>query len=411
LTKQENLRNVLFLTQVLPFPLDAGPKIRAYYVIRYLSNKYNITLMSFIRETERTDAIGQLKLYCSRIETVLMKRTLWKELLAILRSLHSGDPFLIERDESAQIKKSLKILMENNRFDFIHADQLWMAPYAMYAYQQAELQGYSPVTILDQHNAVHLIPKRMASESRNFLLRIGLKREAKLMLKYELETIQNFRKTTWVSNEDFQAVTQYKEQSKIDEQSTIIPICIDTELVHEENQGSKAIPRILFIGGMHWPPNYDAVLWFVREVFPIVKAKIPEIEFIAIGKNPPKSLKNASGVFAPGYVENLGNYYKTSQIFVVPIRAGGGMRVKILEAWAQGIPIVSTSIGAEGIAYQHGENIMIADDAEIFASFIYELVNNKELSDQVIKAGRRTVFQHYDWQTIYKDWDKVYESD
>jgi glycosyltransferase involved in cell wall biosynthesis len=324
----------------------------------------------------------------------------------------------------------VEFLIRNSKFDFIHSDQLWMAQYVLRLNVET-LKRSNVRTVLDQHNAMYLIPQRMAAEARNPLARWLLKREARLMARYEAQICQQFDHVVWVTQEDYQAVQH--QQNLLSQQSTnrkstipnpqsiirnskseirnsIIPICIDPSEIQPVGPLPHE-PNILFLGGMHWPPNAEGVRWFVREVFPKVREKIPKTKFFAIGKSPPKELINTQGVVAPGYVEDIETYWKNSRVFVVPLQAGGGMRVKILDAWAHRLPVVSTTIGAEGIKYQEGEDIMIADDPQALAQILVRVLGDIELVQQLAEAGRATVEKHYDWRKVYSSWwDQVYSS-
>lgn len=412
--------NILFLTQVLPYPIDAGPKVRVYYNLRYLAKKHSVTLLSFIRESDTSEAINHLKSICHRVETVPMPRSRIRDSWAMLISIITGQPFLMTRDEIPQMDRTIRKMMQEERYDAIHADQLWMAPYALKGRNQAIKFGYHPRINLDQHNAVHLIPKRMAATSNNRFLRNWLEREAKLMAQYEIKTCQKFDHVVWVTREDFTAVTSLQHLSdkegrqpadnRLLQDYSIIPICIDADGISPIHK-KPGLKTMLFVGGMHWPPNSDAVSWFGKEVYPLIKAKCPDAGFTAVGKQPPEALATMGNqVFASGYVKNLDDYWASATVFVVPLRAGGGMRVKILDAWARGIPVVSTTIGAEGITYQPGKDILISDNAEGFAQAVTNILSDEDLSRELSYHGRQTLETFYDWRKIYPAWDDLYQS-
>jgi glycosyltransferase involved in cell wall biosynthesis len=192
----------------------------------------------------------------------------------------------------------------------------------------------------------------------------------------------------------------------------VIPICIEPLAAPAPPPAGE--PAILFIGGMHWPPNADGVLWFTREALPVVQAREPGAHFYAVGLRPPPELARAQaldlGVTTPGYVTDVDEYWRRSRVFVVPLRAGGGMRVKILDAWARGLPVVSTSIGAEGLAYKPGEDILIADTPEAFARAVLQVLRDPELACRLVHGGRVAIAEHYDWRKVYAAWDTVYAS-
>ena len=400
---------ILFLTQILPFPLDAGPKIRAYYVLRHLAAEgHEITLLSFIRSSDRTSSIEHLRQFCVDVRTVPMQRSRINDGFHLLRSLISNTPFLIARDRVDAMQHDLRDLLVSHSYDVIHADQLWMAQYALQAQAFLQGNGASTILVLDQHNAVHLIPQRLAGSESSVIKRKLLQREARIMKWYELETCDRFDYVVWVSDEDRLALS--RPLAKLASDRTI-PICVDPDAkkVVDRKNGSL---RVTFLGGLHWPPNADGVAWFAREVWPKVLPQDPEALLTVIGKNPPRSLLESEEAIpnleVTGNVEDPLPYLAETTVFIVPLHAGGGMRVKIIDAWSWGLPVVSTSIGAEGVQYRHGDNLLIADDADTFADAVLRLLNDPELGDCLARAGRNTVETQYDWRKIYGAWEQVY---
>jgi glycosyltransferase involved in cell wall biosynthesis len=155
---------------------------------------------------------------------------------------------------------------------------------------------------------------------------------------------------------------------------------------------------------MYWPPNIDAVHWFCREIFPLIKLKCPDCQFLIIGKKPPRSVRKLArdrGVVILGYVEDPTERLRDCAAFIVPLRIGGGIRVKILNAFAWGLPIVSTTVGAEGIAVTSGENILIEDQPEGFATAVIRLMDDLPLRENLSKNGRQLAVKAYDWEEVY----------
>lgn len=393
---------ILFLTQVLPYPLDAGPKLRSYYVLRSLARQHQVTLLSFVRSTDTLDAIEHLAQFCERIVAVPMRRSYWRDALALGRSLLSNRPFLITRDHVPAMEQEILSLVQQQPFDTVHADQLWMAPYAFYA--RAQQPDHPSRIVLDQHNAIYLIPERMAQTAKNSLARALLRREARLMQQYELDTCQRCDHVVWVTPDDLQAVRQI---GRLDEPQSIIPICVDPGSVRVVEPLPEE-PALLFVGGMHWPPNASGVSWFGWEIWPVIKEKFPDAQFYAVGKAPPPGLTVLPGVESPGYVNDPESYWQKSRVFIVPLLSGGGMRVKILDAWAHGMSVVSTTIGAEGIEYRDGENILIADTPESFARAVTRVLQDTAFANLLGRNGRLWLEEKYDWRKIYQAWDQVY---
>jgi glycosyltransferase involved in cell wall biosynthesis len=351
-----------------------------------------------------------------------MKRSASRNLFALGSSLFSRQPFLITRDWVSEMASIIQYEIKNSNFDFIHADQLWMTNYAL----QAKRHRPKPNFILDQHNAVHLIPQRLAPNTHNPIRKLLLQRESNLMANYEVQTCRQFDRVVWVTKEDYKAVRSLKSPglSTIDRvqnsrsanrrppseiRNSIIPICIDPSEVTPINPVTHE-PNILFLGGMHWPPNAEGISWFIEQVLPIIRAKVPNAKLFVVGKSPPNAALNAQGVVAPGFVESVEEYWCMSRVFIVPLLSGGGMRVKILDAWAHRLPVVSTTIGAEGISNSDSVNILVADDPQSFALGVVELFQDNDIAHTLAENGRRTVERHYDWRLVYKAWDQVYQT-
>ncbi len=403
--------NVLFLTQVLPWPLDAGPKVRAYYVLRHVAERHSVTLASFTRPSDTAEALAHLRAVCARVVGVPMRRARWRDALAAARGTLRGEPVLIARDWMPAMQRALAGLNAETQFDVIHADQLWMAPYALALAKAA--RGRRPRLVLDQHNAVYLVPRRMAEAARSPVARLVWGREARMMARYEARVCGEFDRVVTVTEPDRQALRALYAPGEPPGLKDVIPICIDPAATPPRAHPADE-PGILFLGGMHWPPNSDGILWFCREALPRVRAACPDAAVQAVGRQPPAALAalpEAAAIHAPGYVDDTEPYWAQARVFVVPLRAGGGMRVKILEAWARGVPVVSTTIGAEGLDYADGENLLLADTPEAFAQAVSRVLRDEALRRRLAEAGRRTAEARYDWRTVYAAWDGVYAAD
>ena len=402
---------ILFLTQVLPYPLDAGPKVRAYYVIRHLAQNHEITLVSFVRATDTQAACAHLREFCNTLHTVPMPRSKLRDGYHLLRSFINGEPFIIARDWNRQMVAQLQhVLFAEGPFDAVHADQLWMAPYALllHKWQKEPLQ-----LVLDQHNAVFMIPERMAGDDPNPLKRLLLALEAKKLARYEVEICRRFDHVTWVTKEDYIAVTNQANGFGPMPNDGIIPICGDVVGEPPVRRSSKA-NRLTFIGGLHYPPNSQGVCWFAEHVFPAILAKAPDAILTIIGKQPPLQLKQmdipATNLDILGFVPDPADYLAETAVFIVPLLAGGGMRVKIIDGWKWGLPIVSTTIGAEGIMAEPGQNILIADTPAAFADAVLSLLDSREQADTLGHNGRQWLEEHYDWQKVYRQWEAIYQT-
>jgi glycosyltransferase involved in cell wall biosynthesis len=193
----------------------------------------------------------------------------------------------------------------------------------------------------------------------------------------------------------------------------VIPIAVDTQQIRPVQRAEDSL-NIITMGTLYYPPNADGIRWFIQQVFPLVRQKLPGVKLTIIGKNPPKDfLKLAAdkenGITTTGFVPELDPYFAESAISVVPVRAGGGMRVRILEAFARAAPVVTTTVGIEGIDARFGEDVLVADSPEDFAGSVITLLQDKELQQKLAINGRRLVESKYDWQVVLGELDKVYQ--
>lgn len=412
---------ILFFTQVLPYPLNAGPKVRAYYVLRHLAQKHEITLVSFVRNTDTPEALAHLQSFCAAVHTAPMPRSPLRDGYHLLRSMVNRQPFIIARDWNRAMTRKISELLRAAEtggappFAAIHADQLWMAPYALLAQSQQRRQHQQrAATVLDQHNAVFMIPERLAGDGANLPKRLLLQWEARKMARYEVAICQHFDQLVWVTQEDYQAVQQQAARlGQSVPSDAIIPICGDSSETPPIQRRPTA-HRITFVGGLHYPPNAQGICWFAETVFPQVLAQAPQSVLTVIGKQPPPALQKLGippqNLEITGFVEHVEPYLAETAAFVAPLLAGGGMRVKIIDGWRWGMPVVSTTIGAEGIAIQPEENILIADTPAAFAERTLQLLQSPAKANQVAAAGRQWFETHYDWRQVYRQWDQVYNS-
>jgi glycosyltransferase involved in cell wall biosynthesis len=274
---------------------------------------------------------------------------------------------------------------------------------------QFALAADVPKRVIDQHNAVYLIPKRLAAREHNPVKRVVLEREWRVLARKEAEICRRFDQVIHVTGEDQAALGRITAREAAP--STVIPICVDaqaTPLVHGGGMGNG----LLHLGTMHWPPNVEGVLWFAREVFPRIRDRASGTRLTIVGKRPPRSvarLASNPAVDVTGYVADAAPYVRANRVFLVPLLSGGGMRVKILDAWMWGIPVVSTSIGAEGIDVHPDKDILIADGAQQFAEAVLRALTDESLCHLLSSGGREWVEERYDWRTAYRALDHVYE--
>ena len=393
---------VLLLTQVLPYPPDSGPKLKTLNVIRSLVQDHDVTLVSFVRGDQSHD-VASLRQYCRAVHTVELRRTPWHDVRAAAVSVWHGQPGLMLRDDRAAMRALIDRLAGTERFDIVHADQLNMCQYGLRVPQAAR--------VFDAHNALWLLCERLAAVLPAGPRKWLFAREARLLRAYEGRMCQVFDAVLAVTAEDRAAL---EAVGAVAQTITVLPITIDAQQVRPLPRRPVHPPRIVHIGTMYWPPNVDAVRWFATEIYPQIRARYPDVIFDVIGANPPRLVRDlagpSTGINVLGYVEDPDPYLARAAVLVVPLRAGAGMRVKILDGLARGLPIVTTSLGCSGIAVESGHHVLVADNAPDFAAATLGVLDDPAMAQRLSQAGRHLVETRYDWrgyrgslQAVYRD--------
>jgi glycosyltransferase involved in cell wall biosynthesis len=406
---------ILFLTQIVPFPPDAGPKVKTYHVIRALMGQgHSVTLVSFVRPEEVLH-IAALQEICEAVHTVPINRSRIADVGYMIRSYLTGRPFLIERDDLRSMQEMVNQLVKEDDFQFIHADQLTMVQFAIRG--ASAFPDKKPKVIFDAHNAVWTIVERMKENAR-FFLKPVLAMEAKRVKQYEgelLRTVDHVLAVTEIDQNLLEEAMHFSKSSGNDRVSpiTVIPIAVDTQKLRTINRKVDS-KNIVTLGTLHYPPNADGIRWFLNEVFPLVRKQIPYATLTIIGKNPPQDFieqaEQSPGVIkVTGYVEDLVPYLEESALMVVPVRAGGGMRVRILEAFAYAMPVVTTTVGLEGIHGTPNHDVLVADTPADFANCTIELLESPSLQEKLSTNGRELAISKYDWQTVLSAMRPIYE--
>jgi glycosyltransferase involved in cell wall biosynthesis len=231
--------------------------------------------------------------------------------------------------------------------------------------------------------------------------------------------VKEFDRTLAVAEPDAQALrTALKElYPAVPEKEapiTVIPIAVDTGSAQRINPRPGTF-NILTMGTLYYPPNADGIRWFLMDVFPGIRKALPEAKLTIVGKNPPKDFLQVAGesggsVIVTGYVPDIDPYFEDAAVMVIPVRAGGGMRVRILEAFARGMPVVTTTVGLEGIQAEPGLDVLVADDPYEFAQATIRILKDQEMQVRLSKNGRQLARDKYDWQVVLSKLEKVYES-
>jgi glycosyltransferase involved in cell wall biosynthesis len=391
------------LTQVIVYPADAGPKIKTLQVLRHLALDHEVIYCTFIRNLKEQQDAEHLDKLCSCILTIPIKRSRTGDLRFLLESLISGDSFLLRRDERPAMHTVVRQLLFEEHIDVVHVDQLNMMRFVP--------SNWSGTVILDEHNAVWQVVERLCLGTRNPLMHWFLRREVGLLRRLEGEACRHAHMVLVVSEQDKRALQEVAGESVPIE---VVPITVDVESLEAiwlaRNPQRN---RLLTIGAMFWPPNSEGVIWWLRQGYEKLQALCPDLTYDIVGARPPWALqrlvRRRRGVNLHGYVAEVEPFWTKATALVVPLLSGGGVRVKILEAMAIGVPVISTTVGCEGLATCNGEHLLIADTPEAFNHACMTLLQDQKLAHCLTQNARQLILERYDAKVALRSLDKAYE--
>ncbi len=395
---------ILMLTQVLVYPADAGPKVKTLQVLRHLAAHHEVTYCTYVRNDQEAREAQKLREICHRVSTVLLDRSRAGDVRYLLESLLTGDSFLLHRDDRLDMQAMVRRLLQEERIDVLHVDQLNMMRFVP--------PDWSGTVILDEHNAVWQVFERLKQGTRNLIKRWFLGRETRIIRKLEAAACHRAQIVLTVSEQDKQALQLIAGDSKPIE---VVPITVDAEQFRPIWEARNPQPgQLLTIGTMFWLPNSEGVAWWLREGYGQLQARCPDITYDIVGARPPRTLQvlasRYKGVHVHGYVADAVSFWTNASVLVVPLLSGGGVRVKILEAMAMGVPVVSTSIGCEGLAVRDQEHLLIADTPEAFARACASILSDKALASRLAQNARQLILERYDAKVALHTLDSVYET-
>lgn len=385
---------LLFLSQTLPYPPDAGVKIRTYHLLRELAQAFDIVALCFCRSSpgrypeDAARGVAGLR-PLARVEAFPIPqehstlRLLWDH----ARSLATGRAYTVFSYESRPFRRRLAELLRTQEFDLVHLDSLDLSPYL------PALPGL-PV-VCGHHDAQSVLLRRRARLEPNPARAAYVALQARLTAREERRWCGRVACNITVSPVDSDALAALAPDARF----AVIPNGVDTTYFRPE---PGADDGLVFVGGTSWLPNRDALHHFAAEILPRLHALGVHARVRWVGRTTVDERRrwDAQGIELTGYVEDVRPYVRDAACYVVPIRAGSGTRVKILDAWAMGKAVVSTSVGCEGLAARDGENILVRDDPEEFARAVRDVLCDPDLRRRLGENARRTAERLYDWRII-----------
>jgi len=392
---------VLFLSQIVPYPPHGGVLQRGFNIVRELGRRAEVHLLAFIHpdalptaatlEESRT-VLGRC---CASIEyfSLWPKRSKAHKVAALSAGLLTPLPFSVIAHRSRTFAAAAQAALAAGPFDVVHADTIALTPFVDLGPTR------SAATVLTHHNIESQLMRRRSEVEQRAAARWFLRREADKLAAYEDTFSPGYDVNIFMSTLDQDLLASRIPGMR----GAVVPNGVDVEYFTVDERGGSET-ALIYTGGMNMFANKDAVLSFLTDIWPAVVAAVPDARFYAVGQDPPRELKVLAEadarIVVTGYVDDIRPLVRKAAVYVVPLRVGGGTRLKVLDAMSSGKAIVSTSIGCEGLDVRPGEHLIVADTAGDFAAETVALLRNPERRRQLGTAARARVQTRYAWSVV-----------
>lgn len=384
---------ILFVTENLPYPLDRGGYIRSAYIIRELCRQHEVTLLTMAEDVGSDQGKDFYKQICQKVIYLPKpKLSMAKKSFYLLDGLLKERPYPLNKNFSVSFFKRIEGELEDESYQVLHCDHLDTAQYLPLLSNPAK-------AVFDTHNLLFILVKRLCEQEKSLAKRVYLNNQIEKIKVYEKRLSADFDLNLVCSEKDKDILKKLSPSSNVE----VIPNGVD---LNYYQTGHKSFPglTLIFVGRLDYLPNSQGVLYFYNNVWPLVKKEVPQARWQIIGGSPPAAvneLANDRSIKIVEQADDMRPYLAKSTISIVPLQIGGGTRLKILEAMATGLPVVSTSVGAEGIDAVDGQEIIIADEPQIMAQRIVDLLQNPAHCNEIAQKARNFV-EKFDWQVIGK---------
>ena len=384
------------------WPLNTGGRLRSFHTIAQLARRHRVTVLTTHDPADDQKELDTRLADCERVISipyVVPGHDSVRFALALVRSWLSSLPVDIWRCRIPPLRKAVARHLAAGEVDLCVVDYLAAAP-------NVAMNGPIP-SILFTHNVEHMIWKRLCQVETRAWRRALLEVEWQKLRRYEAQACARAHRTVAVSEQDRAILAAHAPRARVD----AVPTGVDTAYF-QPNGSHESRGALVFFGSMDWFPNEDGIAHFVEAILPRVRARVPEVSVTVVGRNPSARVRRLAavpGVRITGTVDDVRPYVAEAAVCVVPLRVGGGTRLKIFEALAMGKAVVSTSVGAEGLPMIPGRHFVQADDAESFADAVIALVEDPGRRRALGAAGRRLVEERYSWPQVAREFETICE--
>lgn len=377
---------ILFITETFPYPLDSGGRVRTYHALDILGRQHEIHLHALTRRAVLAEHRHRLETYCATVSVHQQPVGRVSEIRRAVSSLIADKPYTIMRHVHAGVAEAIARASASVRPDLVYCDHLSMFEYG---------RRLGVPALIDAHNVEYRLYARYAALGTKWTPRgLMYARESRVLERYERLACLDANLVLAVSDVDADAI---RELTGGQAHVRTVPIALDVEAVTPIARLTSS-PELVFLGGLHWPANADAIAEFAAQMLPSIRQAVPDARLTVVGRDDVRAaaeLRRIAGVRLSGTVENIDPYLRDSRVMIVPLRVGSGTRVKILDALTRGLPVVSTTLGCEGLAVISGRDVLMADDAGAFVRDVVRVLRDTELAMALAREGRRVAYDHH----------------
>jgi sugar transferase (PEP-CTERM/EpsH1 system associated) len=394
---------ILLITDRLPYPILSGNQLRLHNLLSRIARQHEVWLATFLDAPEEVEGLRHVRQFCRQIAAVKLKHShKANHLPRVLRYGATGKPWQLAVYHSDDLINGIRAFSSSVDFDLVQIEHSHMA-----LYLEAVPLSLRPRSLLTFYDVQFEQSRRIAQIERSVIRKMRAWLHSWMMLRWEPAYAQKFSRCIVMSECDRRLLLRANPALTVD----VVPNGVDSQALQPLGQVASR-PSLLFVGSLNYSPNIDAVSHFCLNTLPLIRARIGAVDMWIVGSDPPPEIVglNGNGVHVVGQVRDVVPYYGLSSVCVVPLRAGGGTRLKVLEAMALGRPVVSTSLGCEGLDVVDGENVLLADCPQQFAMQIARLLTNPTLLGNVVNNARELVVRRYDWDRIAARQMQIYEA-
>lgn len=383
------------------WPITSGGRLRSYHIIDELSRHHDVTVLTTTRADEAHISLSEKLPFCKGVKSFVFspaKITDRRFITALAASWLTRLPVDLYKYRFPPLRCEVEAQLDSGNYDLCIADFLTSIP-------NVPMHGSTPVVHFS-HNVEYMIWRRLCDNESNRLKRLLLSIEWQKMRDNERRACNAATATIAVSSEDRELLQKCSPDAHI----TSVNTGVDINYFRPDTAATLEPAALVFSGSMDWHPNEDAMLYFMDKVLPIIRTEIPQLTMSIVGRNPSTRLQAAASIAdveVTGTVDDIRPWLARASVYIVPLRIGGGTRLKIYEALAMGKAVVSTTIGAEGLSLQDDVHLLRADNAESFARQTVRLLRDPTLARNLGMAGRQLMEANYAWSQVARQFETL----